>query len=94
MTHEEKLRFILNHYGLRKQMTKLFEELGEVSIEISRFMLGRGSKFNIGAEIADVLVMLRQIAIALDLEEYINKQIEFKLDRQIDRINGEGKDEH
>ena len=94
MNYKEKLKFIFRYYGLRKQLTKLFEELGEVMIEVSKFMLGNGNRQHLGGEIADVLVMTEQIIWALGLDAYVQEQKEYKVDRQIERITGEGKDEH
>ena len=78
------LKYILNHYGYRHQVIKLFEEMAELQVALCK----GGDKQDILTEIADVEVMLGQIKIALDIDTTDEKRR--KVRRQIKRINNEG----
>lgn len=111
----DKLRKIINHYGIDKQL-KYFQseifELNEAIIKrrntgvLERVVDGvldimspllnvehkDYSKENIKEEIADVMVMLKQIQLYYDIStEDIKKIMKLKVDRQLERINYESK---
>ena len=91
---EEKLKKIINHYGVIPQLKYIhseYFELDEAIIECEES--GNNPEYykeSIGGEIADIMVMLKQFQYYYDIED---KQIEdimnFKIDRQLDRINNE-----
>ena len=87
---EEKVKQIADHYGWNSQLRQLAEECSELSVEALHYIReGRGIE-RISEEIADVLIMIQQI-IYLIGHGYgdIEKCAEFKLDRQLSRIERE-----
>lgn len=82
-----KYQQILEYHGYERQLLKLIEESNELGASIARF-LGEETRErdDIVSEMADVLVLIRQMAIIFG-ENEIEKEVEFKLDREIERIN-------
>ena len=90
---EERARQILNHYGIMHQKAKTIEELGELIVALQKDLL-TGKKGNSRAvleEVADVKIMLMQIVSDEEDEEFVDKIIKQKIDRQIGRIKKECK---
>ena len=89
-TESDKVKKIADYYGLRNQLKQLAEECSELSVESLHYIReGRGIE-RISEEIADVLIMIQQIIYLIghgygDIEKYA----EFKLDRQLSRIERE-----
>ena len=86
---EEKVKQIANFYGLKNQLKQLAEECSELSVE-SLHYIRRGETERLFEEMADVLIMIQQVIHLLgrryeDIEEYA----EFKIDRQLKRIERE-----
>ena len=87
---EEKVKRIADYYGWNNQLKQLAEECCELSVESLHYIReGRGIE-RISEEIADVLIMIQQIIYLIghgygDIEKYA----EFKLDRQLSRIERE-----
>ena len=87
---EEKVKQIADFYGLKNQLKQLVEECCELSVESLHYIReGKGIE-RIFEEIADVLIMIQQIIYLIghgygDIEKYA----EFKLDRQLRRIERE-----
>lgn len=89
---------IAEHYGLRNQLDKLSEELRE--LDLATIMAGIDLSFSdrisdkgvfgLLDEMADVLIMINQIAYLLDIGDDVNKRIDFKIDRQLHRMDKEG----
>lgn len=86
-----KYQQILEYHGYERQLLKLIEESNELGASIARF-LGEETRErdDIVSEMADVLVLIRQMAIIFG-ENEIEKEVEFKLDRVLERINGNKK---
>ena len=87
---EEKVKRIADYYGWNNQLKQLAEECSELSVESLHYIReGRGIE-RISEEMADVLIMIQQI-IYLMGHGYgdIEKCAEFKLDRQLSRIERE-----
>ena len=80
---------IINHYGM-EQMKIMLEEMLELGMAILKIERGFSQERlnNMKEEVADVLIMARQLRIALGAAE-IDKIIDFKLDRQMERIKDE-----
>lgn len=74
---------IINHYGVNKQLKKLSEEV----YEFEEAVLEKHNKEHITEEIADIFVILQQFIekYNIDLTE-INKIMQYKIDRQIRRM--------
>lgn len=89
---EEKLLKIINNYGEEHQRNKLAEEYRELQDELYKFV--HNEEENILSELADVLVVTLQF-MALGgynfdyLEENIKRKMNFKIDRQLERIKNE-----
>ena len=88
--NEEKLLKIINNYGLKHQREYLGKEYQELQDEIYKFI--NGEEENILTEITDVLVLTLQfMALAgycfENLEINIKNEMEFKIKRQLERIN-------
>lgn len=81
-----KYKKIINYYGINAQLKKLTEEV----YEFEEAVLEKHNKEHITEEIADILVILQQFKekYNIDLAE-INKVMQYKVDRQIRRIEKE-----
>ena len=83
---------IADHYGLQHQLNKTNEELAELIQAIQNYSIKLAlqdddiSVSHMVEEMADVKVMIAQLEYLLELEEEVNDMVEFKLNRQMDRI--------
>lgn len=59
----------LHGYGAEKQRIKCIEELSELQKELCKDAIGKGSRFHIVEEIADVEIMLAQMKIHYGAEK-------------------------
>ena len=92
MTKEqlEKCSKILNHFGTVNQMVKTIEECSELSVKIAKAIpncndLNGIEIEQIEEEIADVLIMINQMIKLLSNQDEIDRIIEYKLNRTLDR---------
>jgi NTP pyrophosphatase (non-canonical NTP hydrolase) len=74
-TQREVCRKALDTYGSERQMKKLFEEIGELQEALCKYTDGRDTVEHLAEEIADVQIMLAQMAI---LHDCVEKVAEFK----------------
>ena len=89
---EEKVKKIADYYGLRNQLKQLAEECCELSVEALHYTRERGGTERISEEIVDVLIMIQQVIYLLKNDtEKLEKYADFKLDRQLSRIEKEQK---
>lgn len=89
---EEKVKKIADYYGLKNQLKQLAEECSELSVEVLHYTRERGGTERISEEIVDVLIMINQIIYLLKNDtEKLEKYADFKLDRQLGRIQREQK---
>ena len=89
----EKILKIINHYGVMPQL-KYFQsevfELNEAIIRAENKYEPIQDISHIAEEIADVMVMLEQFRLYYDIPiEDVKEVMEYKVDRQIERIKGE-----
>lgn len=90
-----KIEKIAAHYTFEQQRNVFIEECAEAIQVVCK--IGRTgtpedylSKLEaLTSEVADVLIMAQQMRIYLGREK-VDKEIEFKLGRQLERIKGEG----
>nr|DAN41550.1 MAG TPA: nucleoside triphosphate pyrophosphohydrolase [Caudoviricetes sp.] len=84
-------RQILRHYGLQHQKAKAIEELAELIVALQKDLLSGKEKHSraVLEEIADVHIMLMQMTADEEDEEFVDKIIRQKLDRQLRRIEAE-----
>lgn len=92
-SEDSRIYQISNHYGYAVQSDKIIEECAELTQAIMKLRWGwSDDKLNhVQEELADVLIMARQLRVMLGAED-IDRIIGEKLDRQIERINDESAD--
>lgn len=92
MTRDQKLKamHILYRYGARPQMLKCCEELSELESAILKHLNKGGNNADeILDEMADVYIMLEQMKSVFPFgENVLNERIDYKLDRQHERMKG------
>lgn len=76
----------LETYGKEAQKSKLFEEIGELMDALCKCAAGRDKVTHLAEEIADVGIMLEQMAIMFDCEAEVERQRRYKLRRLEQRI--------
>ena len=84
------IRTIADTFKNPSQQLKLIEELGELTREISKdIATGREISKDTISEIADVNILINQLLYLAGegIKEEVRKQIEYKLQRTLDRIN-------
>ena len=87
---EEKVKRIADHYGWNNQLRQLAEECSELSVEALHCIRERGETERLSEEMVDVLIMIQQIIYMLrDDVKKLEKYADFKLDRQLSRIERE-----
>lgn len=95
---DERIKKIAEHYGLDHQCNKLLEEMLELSVAIYHVNRNRGQPAHIVAEgfdnfieeLIDVDILMEQIKYLLrELKDDMEKTREYKLNRQIKRIEAE-----
>lgn len=93
----EKVKKIANHYGLESQLKKSHEELVELMYEINVFYqkyIERDDDITtkpLADELADVTIMIEQLKYLLECDKEVEERIEFKLNRQLDRMKLDSK---
>lgn len=93
-TTEDSIRMISEHYSKEKQTMKACEECRELLAELNAGERINGKLVlpdNTWSECADVIIMIAQLAMQHGKEEKVLEQIRYKVDRQINRIEGEKK---
>ena len=104
-TYYPKIQKIADRYGYDAESRQCIEEMAELTQAINKFWrkdlkcgqlttlevpIGSPQELSIIEEIADVEICLAQMKYLLAIrEEDINKAIEQKLDRQLERIESE-----
>lgn len=99
---EEELLRIINHYGINNQQRKLEEEIFELQEAITIYELKNSVQYEIPLtelietkehlieECADVFVLLGQILFYYNIDsDELNKMIDQKIKRQLERIKNE-----
>lgn len=94
---QEKLLKIINTYGLLEQLKYIHSEYFELDEAIINYCdeehtfipeIEKHYKNHIAEEIADIMVMLKQFQIYFKISDReINSIMNYKTNRQIDRIN-------
>ena len=97
-SRKEKLKSIIEHYGLDKQLKYIHSEYFELDEAIVKSQYNCNYDFiekeedikHIAEEIADVMVMLKQFQYYFDIkDEEIEEIMDSKIDRQLERIEKE-----
>lgn len=76
-------------YGTEHQKQKAIEEMGELITELSREQDGRTTAQKVITEIADVQIMVRQLALIYGVDKVVKEihRKERRLVRRIDKDN-------
>lgn len=97
----EKALIILEHYGAEKQRRQLVEECAELIQAVTKLERAQESgdigkitekTLEMVGELVDVRIMLQQVTMSLFQDvskDMIYEQMEYKLQRQLDRIKAE-----
>lgn len=105
MTREEKIEKIGSFYGFRQQVQMMIEECSELIKAICKWNRKYDGSFKsessdcperteIIGELADVIIMAKQLTYLLSAEDDVEQMIEFKLDRQLARMEEENVDQN
>lgn len=86
METHEIYRAALDTFGAESQINMLFEEIGELMSAICKHSRGRDKVAHVAEEIADVRIMLDQMANLFDCEAEVERQKRYKLKRLEQRI--------
>ena len=92
----EILKKAIKHYGPQNQMMMVLEENAELSQAITKYIRStkkgqfneiNEARKNVVEELADVLIVIEQLKIMLDIQNYeINCVKDYKLNRLKERI--------
>lgn len=74
-------------WGVDAQTNMVYEECGELMSALARLGRGRSTKEDVLTELADVHIMIEQIATFLDYESF-EKEKDRKLERLKERLGG------
>ena len=86
---KDKLQMIADHYGIKEQLRQLAEECCELAVEANH-SARKGTTVKIIEEIADVAIMMEQIIYLAGIDRKdIDEVIDYKLNRQLERIEKE-----
>ena len=82
-----KALMILNNYEAKAQKLKCAEELAELETALLKHINKGGNIDEVLEEMADALIMIEQVKWLMPFgENRLEKMIDFKLDRQLERI--------
>mgnify|MGYP002674828771 CR=1 FL=1 len=90
----EICRRALEAFGAEAQVVMAIEEMSELTKELCKHRRGRDNVEAIAEEIADVEIMLRQMAILFDCSFTVDKFRRYKLERLAGRIKEVKEHEH
>ena len=100
MTISPEIIKIADNYGVHNQMNKLLEELDELKSPVISAYLDLITSpdivtpdvlENLIDEMADVTIMIEQVAYLLNITGDVEQRRTFKIDRQLGRMAQEGK---
>lgn len=83
---KEIFREAIDYFGDTSQKIMVIEEMSELIKELCKELRDRGNTENIAEEIADVEITLAQIKMIYDIEEAVEKQRDYKLNRFANRM--------
>lgn len=89
MIEDTRIKQIADHYGIKEQLRQLAEECCELAVEANH-SARKGVTVKIIEEIADVAIMMEQIIYLAGIDRKdIDEVIDYKLNRQLERIGKE-----
>lgn len=84
---DELYKKAIDRYGKTPQVNMVFEECGELITSIARLIRGRDADDDVITELADVSIMIEQMALIFGKEKFL-KEKENKLLRLKNRLDG------
>ena len=86
---DDRLIKIANYFGQDRQVDKIIEEMGELQQALMKYRHeGKGPEhdnyYNLTEEIADCFILLNQLLYLFDIEEDVDEQVEYKINRTLD----------
>lgn len=95
MTQNDFINYILKKNGYQLQAVICMEEMSELTKALSKYARGIGDREEIGEEIADVILCIRQMCKVFGIETLeIEQRIKGKIDRYFETENKENEDEN
>lgn len=88
MNYKEINQKALEHFGIQNQKMKAIEEMAELTNALMRLRDGRCAEQDVITEIADVTIMMQQLAIFFG-QEQVDNEISYKMYRLNGRLNEE-----
>ena len=88
----ETCRSIANHYGKEHQVLIAIEEMSELTKELCKYFRRYDRKKEIIEEVADAQIMLEQLIELFDINNEVDRMVDYKLNRQIRRMEQERSD--
>ena len=85
----ESCNTIANHYGKDSQVLVAIEEMSELTKELCKYFRHYDRREQIIEEVADVEIMLEQLKFLFDVHTEVSNEIDYKLERQMRRIEQE-----
>ena len=85
----ETCKSIANHYGREHQVLIAIEEMSELTKELCKYFRRFDRKKEIVEEVADAQIMLEQLIELFGIEVDVDKMVDYKLNRQIRRMEQE-----
>ena len=82
---------IANHYGMENQLPIVIEEMSELTKEICKHIRGNDNLLDLIEEAADVQIMVEQLISLFGVESKVNEMIDYKMLRQMQRMEQESK---
>jgi len=81
----ELYRKAISKWGEDAQVNMVYEEIGELLTALARFKRGRSNTFDVMTELADVSIMVEQMATLMDYDDF-EKEKDRKLNRLKERL--------
>lgn len=88
----ETCKSIANHYGREHQVLIAIEEMSELTKELCKYFRRYDRKKEIIEEVADAQIMLEQIIELFGINNEVDRMVDYKLNRQIRRMEQERSD--
>ena len=88
----EICRSIANHYGKEHQVLIAIEEMSELTKELCKYFRRYDRKKEIIEEVADAQIMLEQLIELFGINNEVDRMVDYKLNRQIRRMEQERSD--
>lgn len=91
----DKIRGISEYYSPEHQLKKAKEEVRELLAELEAAQIINGKVIlpgNTWSEVADVIIMCIQLTMQHGKEDVVREQMEYKVNRQLERIAREKED--